>query len=357
MRPLLLVLLAASAPGQEFPAKRPFRMGFTAFPHDITEQAFLETREFVRRNADLVAHHIEGVPWAEMAAGQPLPPAMVREWEGKRSMVPPGAQVYLAVSPGRGDLKGAEKAAPLPAELKGKAYDDPPVRAAYLRYCREAVRFFRPDYLAIGIEVNEIHSASAAAWRAYAELHRHVYGELKKEHPKLPVFASFTLHNLVKRRGEMLSEFLKLMPFNDLAAVSYYPFMVEPAKALPALDWMLEQFDGFRKPYAVAETNDAAERLPLPGLGVTIEGSPGRQLAYYERLLRLAHERRFVFVVSFVHRDYDALWEKIKGTAPELFKAWRDCGLLDEAGAPRPAFGLWKKHFERPLDAPPTGPP
>ncbi len=352
MELLTVIMLLAPLQGQDLPGKRPFRMGFTAFPHDLSAEAFLETREFVHRNADIVAHHIEGVPWAESLAGRPLPPEMVKEWEGKRSMVPEGAQVYLAVSPGRGDLKAAEKAAPLPAEIKGKPYDDPRVKKAYLHYCREGIRFFKPDFLAIGIEVNEIYSHAPAAWRAYAELHRFVYEELKKDHPKLPVFASFTLHNLVKRQGGMLSEFRKLMPLNDLVAVSYYPFLVEREKALPALDWMLEQFDEFKKPCAVVETNDAAERLPLPGLGVTIEGSPERQLAYYERLLRLAHERRFVFVISFIHRDYDALWEKIQGTAPELFKAWRDCGLLDEKGAPRPAYALWRRHFERPLERP-----
>ena len=44
---------------------RPFRMGFTAFPHDFTLEAVEQTRQFVRDNADLIAHHIEGVPWAE----------------------------------------------------------------------------------------------------------------------------------------------------------------------------------------------------------------------------------------------------------------------------------------------------
>jgi len=134
--------------------------------------------------------------------------------------------------------------------------------------------------------------------------------------------------------------------------VSYYPFLVDRERALPALDWMMERFDPFRKPYAVAETNDAAERLPLPKMGVVIEGTPGRQLAYYEKLLRLAGERKFAFVISFIHRDYDALWEKIKSTAPELFMAWRDCGLVDEKGEPRPACALWKKTFALPLSPP-----
>jgi hypothetical protein len=39
--------------------------------------------------------------------------------------------------------------------------------------------------------------------------------------------------------------------------------------------------------------------------------------------------------VAFIHRDYDPLWETIKNSAPELFKAWRDCGFLDESGKPR----------------------
>jgi hypothetical protein len=51
---------AATAPS--VPRSRPFRMGFTAFPHDITAEAVNQTRQFVRTNADLIAHHIEGVP-------------------------------------------------------------------------------------------------------------------------------------------------------------------------------------------------------------------------------------------------------------------------------------------------------
>ena len=99
---------------------------------------------------------------------------------------------------------------------------------------------------------------------------------------------------------------------------------------------MFDQFDCFQKPYAVVETNDAAERLPLPQAKVVIEGTPEKQAAYYRRLLALAQRHNFVFVISFIHQDYDALWEKIKATAPELFMAWRDCGLLDENGKARP---------------------
>lgn len=327
---------------------RSFYMGFTGFVFDYTPQAVAATHKFVRENGDILAHHIEGVPWAQALSGEPFPAAMLQEWKDKKSAAPPGGKIYLAISPGRGDLKPADKGGPVPPELVGKPYNDPLVLKAYLAYCRRAIEFFGPDFLAIGIEVNEIYSAGPKKWQAYAALHRYIYQELKKERPTLPIFASWTLHNMFKERGRMLEEFGKLMPYNDLVAVSYYPFFVEDKNRLAALDWMTSQFDSYSKPYAFVETNDAAERLPLPSYKVVIEGTPEKQAAYYRRLLALARERNFMFVISFVHQDYDALWEKIKGFSPELFMAWRDCGLLDQTGAPRPSYAIWKSYFNLP---------
>ena len=68
-------------------------------------------------------------------------------------------------------------------------------------------------------------------------------------------------------------------------------------------------------------------------------------------LLALAERKRFQFVVLFIHQDYDRLWDTIKATAPELFMAWRDCGLLDEHGHPRPSYTVWREYFGRPLDS------
>ena len=216
-------------------------------------------------------------------------------------------------------------------------------------YCRRAIAFFKPDYVAIGIEMNELHSGGADKWRSYVVLHEYIYRQLKKQHPDMPIFASWTLHNMYKHKGEMLKGFRNLMPFNDYVAVSYYPFFLGGPDRLSALDWMLKQFDKFKKPYAMVETNDAAERLKFPKAGFVIDGTPAKQLAYYEKLLSLAQRHRFKFVVSFVHQDYDALWDKIKGNAPELFMAWRDCGLLDETGKPRPAYKCWRRYFKLPL--------
>ncbi len=341
---VVLALAATEAFGAE-EGTRKFRMGFTGFVYDFTPAAIEESRRFVRENGDLIAHHIEGVPWAEALSGEPFSKAFLEEWEGKKAGTPKGGKVYLAISPGRGELKLAEKSKPMPKELAGKGYDDPAVRKAYLNYCRRAVEFFRPDYLAIGIEVNEIHDAGAKKWNGYVALHRYVYGELKKDNKALPIFASWTLHNMFKKRGGMLEEFKKLMPYNDLVGVSYYPFFMKDEERLTALDWMMGEFGPFKKPIAMVETNDAAERLEFPVSKMVIAGSEQKQAEYYRRLLGMAQEKDFEFVVSFVHRDYDALWEKIKASSPELFIAWKDCGLVDEEGREREAMGVWKKYL------------
>lgn len=326
---------------------RTFRMGFTGFVYDTTLEAVTASRAFCRENGDILAHHIEGVPWATALAGEELPAAVRQSWTDKKLATPEGGKVYLAISPGRGDLKVIEKGGKLPAEFRGRSYAHPKVKEAYLNYCRSSISFFKPDYLAIGIEVNEIHSSGVRKWEAYVELHKYVYAELKKDHPKLPIFASFTLHNMYKKKGAMLEQFKKLMPFNDLVAVSYYPFFIGGPERLTSLDWMMEQFREFGKPFAMVETNDAAEELRFPKAGYLISGTPEKQFAYYQRLLELAEKEQFSFVISFVHQDYDALWKKIEKGSPELFMAWRDCGFLDEKGRERPALSLWRAHFAR----------
>lgn len=330
------------------PPKRRFHMGITGFPHDITAEAFSATVEFAHQNADIIAHHIEGVPWGAMHRGEGFPAAFAEEMSGKRSMKPPGGKVYVAISPGRGKLKPHDKAPEIPGALRGKAYDHDLVKQAYLRYCRQIIEFFEPDYLAIGIEINELWGVIfKREWQAYLELHEYVYRQLKQEHPDLPVFASMTLHALYNKQGGMVAAMADLIPYCDLIGISYYPFFVEDRARLRALDWFVDTFDRYGKPYAMVETNAAAETTKFDSY--TVPGTPQRQLEYYQYLLAFANRHDFEFVIAFIHRDYDAMWQKIKGSSPELFKAWMNCGFLDEQGNPRPSYQLWSSYLSAEL--------
>ncbi len=360
---LLAIVLLTSLPAPTA-ENRTFRMGFTPFVYDMTLEAVAATDKFIGENGDVVAQHMESVPWTEALSGAPFHPEIMKDWERRKKMARPGITIYAAVSPldmGRAKIaayRGEKEGMPLPLQFEGKELDDDLVKRAYLAYCRRVVEYFEPEFLGIGIEVNELFHNSPGKWPSYVALHKYVYEALKKDNPKLAVFASFTLHNMVnpgwKDRAEMAEAFKSLMPFNDLVGFSFYPFMCgisDPDKLDEPLAWLTSNFDTFGKPYAVAETGEATENIVLEfgGQEVTIYGSLELQRLYYEKLLKLAQDRKFKFVVSFLHRDYDALWEKIKAVSPSFFIAWRDCGLLDEKGQTRPAYDVWRRYLEMPL--------
>jgi len=360
-----LILLLGLITGPALAAGRQFRMGFTPFPYDQTEEAVKETYRFLAGNADVVVHHMESVPWIEALRGQAFSSALDDNWKTRKGGTPKGAKVVLVLSPGRGTLAqywGARENMPIPAGFNGKRFYDPMVMSAYLEYCRRAVEFFKPDYLGIGVEVNEIYLVSPRVWTWYAELHRYIYAEMKKRYPDLPIFASFTLHAMLDRakpprdRARMLNAYREIMPYNDIVPISFYPFIGGlSGEAERSLKWAVDQFGAERKPFAVVETGEPADTVAVPRTKLTVRGTPEGQAAYYETLLSFASRHRFAFVTSFLYRDYDALWLKIRDKSPGFFIAWRDCGLLDEGGNKRPAYSVWRRYFENSLISPSTG--
>ncbi len=335
--------------------KRSFLMGFTPFPWDFSIEAVVETNQAIREHGDIVSLHFDGgVPWPEALEDRPFHPKMQEDWKGKRD-VAKGKKVFLSVTPinnmrnAMAKYRGKEENMPMPEAFQNKEFNDPIIKKAYLNYCRKALEFFQPDYFAIGIEVNEIFHNARASWPAYVELHKETYAVLKKDHPDLPIFTTMTLHNLrnagwndLKEQQEAMKAFL---PENDLLGVSYYPFMAgHSERPQEHFDWIRAFTD---KTIAITETGYPAEKLTLETYNVTLHGSPEKQQAYFEILLERAQKDQYRFVIAFLYRDYDALWEKIKSFSPEAFKVWKDCGMLDEAGKPRPALNVWNTWYER----------
>ncbi|MDP8244934.1 MAG: glycosyl hydrolase 53 family protein [Candidatus Hinthialibacter antarcticus] len=335
---------------------RSFYMGFTPFPSDITIDAVVAAQQFAVQHGDLISHHLEqGVPWTEALSNQPYHEKLINEWNS-RVEYSKGKKIFLslnALNDGRNGLamyRGEKDNMPLPEAFVGKALNDPDVKTAYLNFCRRAIETFKPDYFAIGIEVNELIHNAPDQWPAYKELYLFIYQELKAAYPDLPLMATVSLHNLTNKGWKDLEfqqkEIKELLESIDILGISFYPFMAGyNERPVEQLQWLREFTD---KPIAISETGYLAETLTLDSYNLKIPGSQAKQLAYIETLLDAAQNDDYLFVVQFLTRDYDALWNSIQSFAPEAFKVWRDTGMEDERGVPRPALQVWDHYHNAP---------
>jgi hypothetical protein len=112
-----------------------------------------------------------------------------------------------------------------------------------------------------------------------------------------------------------------------------------------------EHFDRFGKSYAVVETGEAAARVRLPKSGQVIDRTPQKQEAYYRALLAFAAKHPIRFVVTFIHRDYDAVVEDQRHDArgvPRLAEL-RPAGRRRQTPA---GVRVWRQYFEMPPNEP-----
>jgi hypothetical protein len=343
---------------------RCYYMGFTPFPWDTTVDAIIDTAQFIMENGDIISQHLEqGVPWTEALDDNSFHPNMMKDWQGRKD-ISKNKKIFLSLTPlneGRNAMemyRGKDEDMPIPKLFKDKAFSDPIIKKAYLNYCRRAVKFFQPDYLAIGIEVNELFHNSPKLWTPFVELYKDTYTELKRDNPNLPIFFTVSLHNLTnpgwKDREKQQDEIKKLLEYADILGISYYPFMAgqseEPTKTL---DWIRKFTD---KPLAITETGFPAEDIVLKTYKMTISGSPEKQATHFRTLLKQGNQDDYLFVIAFLYRDYDALFKSIapqlekRALTLDIFSVWKDCGMVDENGVKRPSYDIWTSYFNRKVE-------
>ncbi len=332
-------------PGQT----RSFALGFTDFPYAATSEAYQEGYEIIRNDADLaVMHFDDGVPWQAAFDRQDYSVDISNELKSKTALIPRGHLVYLAITPlsfERNDIadhKGGED-----TQWRSKL-DDPDVITAYTNHAKSMIETFSPNYFAYAIEANMFHSNDPERWDEFVTLAATVYGEIKDTYPTLPVFITIQA-DIFHQYPEVQSEALiQILPYTDFIAISTYPYIFGDSPDSIASDHFTAITDlAPEKPFAIAETAWPAEDISDP-YPVIIKGSESAQLAYVERLIKESTDKKAVFITWFFTRDFDEFWEaqlKDNPIAPTI-RLWKDTGLYDEDGNPRPALGLWKDTLE-----------
>ena len=352
--------LAARAEGAPLPAARSFRMGFTPLPYDLTPEAFEETYIRIATHGDVVSHLLdEGVPWTAAASGVPFHPNVEADIARRLAGTRKGSKVFLSVTPlaqDRRSLAGewAEGSGlPLPESLQGLPLDDPEVVSAFVGYALRMIDRFEPDYFAYAVEISDL-AAEPEARAAFTGFAAEVYRAVKRVHPDLPVFPTWSLGNRFAFTDELRSFVEEMGPYADILAVSSYPYVWDgvggQADLVPE-DWFSKMAEVLPdKPFAISQTGFLSGTYRnLPSL-VWISAGPEDQAAYVGELLQEAERLEAEFVIWYVPVDYDRLWDRLEqmGMSP-WFAQWMRTGLWSADFQARPALEVWMDWFALPV--------
>jgi len=341
-------LLWLSCSKDDDPETRSFYMGFTPFPYEISLDAANYVYTKLETESDIINHHFDnGVPWMEALNEQPFHQNIIDDWDFRKSKTTTEThKVYVSATPlnfsrnGLAAYRGESDNMTLPAPWNSYPFNHVNVRTAYFNYCKRLIDFFKPDYFNMAIEANLLYVNNPTKWSEYLQLHQYVYAQLKSTFPDLKVFTSISGAHLIAgflEGNDYVQQrlaTLQLLEHSDLYGISFYPYLGKYL-ANPYPEGTLEQlFSISTKPVAVAETGYAAQTFSIDvGSGpITIESDPSRQQKYMKELLTVCEKFKAVFVINFVIRDYDQLY--------------------DENGNPRPALNTWKDFLARKYQAP-----
>lgn len=336
------------------PTTRPFYMGFTRWPSDLTLDGFTTAQDFAHAHGDFISvMFIGGIPWPESLSGQ----AYSKDVQTNFNYHPPaGKKLFLSISVLDQDRRnlapywGEKDNLPLPKPWDTLAINSAEVKKAYAAFTLRAVKAMKPDYLAIGIELNVLLSHDPVKWRQLKELYRETYKAVKVRYPQLPVFFTTEALHYKKlasdaRGSDQEGEVADLMKSSDLFAMSLYPHMsLEVPRPLPAS--FLDFARKFKKPIAVSESGMTSRDVELKAFKVTLRGSEADQKRFTEFLLKTATRDRYAFVINFATTDFEKLVAKLPPPVDDLARIWAYTGMQTSDKKPKPALAIWDAYLK-----------
>ena len=398
---------------------RSFRMGFTHTPHDLSPDIDEQVQVYdwmwakIGGEADIVNLHLdEGVPWVEAladtftSANPPYSSHLMGTWSLLKHHLPPGHDLIVSINPlgiprellanywGYGEgFSYSETFDRIPngqfADMNNRMppgpwasyrFNDPEVKIAYLKYCIRTLEYFKPDYLVMAIEVSATMNRSPERYAEFLELHKFVYGELKKlpQYSDVKLMVSFSATSFMSdefgvpfkhedfepgQRERQLQGFFDILPYTDVIGLSLYPHYGKyNAFKMPAsaYDELFELVESTGKPIAVTESGWPGDTYEL--FGTPFTGSAETQDRFFKLLFsKLENSPSPVeFFINFRVRDGDMGWERqrqlslmdppqISPLFVEFYKYFRDIGVYDGDGLDRPGTERWRSTFQLPL--------
>lgn len=322
-------------------------MGFSTWAYAFKANAVSETYQFIEQNSEIYSEHIDNkIPWDSWIRGTPLPTEFVSEIAGRKSRKLANKKLSLSVSLlniNRNDLApDFIDSLPFYDQLNDQYIVD-----AYTAHLQYLIDQLNPDFLIVGIEVNELLLHSAEKWAEYKLLMAEVKHKIGLLYPELPLSESITLHSLLSahKSGNQtyVNEILDYVNRLQFISISFYPFF----NGLKTHEEFQEAFDFLHsrtiKPLAFVETGQLSENLLVGNLNLNISGDECTQKQYLETLFLNAFDKEYLYIIWWTHRDYDRMLDFFPDELKDLGRIWISTGLINEDGKEKEALKIWKK--------------
>ena len=322
---------------------RTFRMGFSANPPQPTNESALATINAWTPHADAAIMHVS-VPYKALLTGTTAATYV-------NAIDLPLANLYRA----RGfpltitvDVTdGLNRAAEAPDLVAlHRSITDTAVQTVYRQYVQALVSAIRPDYLGLAAETNLIRlqiaptvyaalvkmtNAAAADVRALGGAQPHLYVSIQADVAWGPPPGPY--------QGAETD--FRDFPFNEVLALSSYPYFVYSDPTQIPLDYYTRIANGRKIPIVVVEGGWTSAAVG------SVQSSQAKQVAYLRRQEKLLDSAKAIAVLELNFSDIDltAYQPLPAGSTLPLFAS---LGFVDARLAPKAALATHDSIFSRP---------
>lgn len=325
---------------------RTWKLGFSPLSPQPTVAAVLTGIDLWSRRSEVAIIH-EGLPWADLLAGQTAQAILQRD---KVELVTLLRSKGLSLTFMLDLTDGLDRSAEAPALIAaGRSLAEPEVQALAVDYALAVESMLRPERLGLAAETNLIRDIAApqtyAAVRATAQA---VETALQGAAARSQRFISVQVERAWGGLGGSgaftgIDQDLADFPFTQALGLSSYPyFMWAQPEDIPA-DYYLRLKGSRNLPMLVTEGGWTSASLP----GSAIQSSPQKQARYIARHAELLDSVAAAACFQLMFADLDLA--SLPAPVPANLPLFAELGLTDKTFAPKPALAAWDALFARRL--------
>jgi hypothetical protein len=340
----ILILIGSNKNKSENPPvqlenSRGFFMGFVPIPKQpITTDAWLETFELLKTNADFVLHH-SAIDWEDFVDSSNIErsAAATPNLESTNFIALMSRQknlkLLIVIDPLTSNREEIDTK--LPADV-GTNFGDEKVRKAFKNYVVRIAKDYKPEYLGLGSEINTYMNKHPEDANNLLSLIDETIPLIKQESPNTKITSTFQYESLIGKTGNtQWSTFEKVEPKIDLVSITTYPSVYfSSAFEIPA-DYYNNIKEHTTKSIIIAESG-----WPTGGES-KFHGSEKNQKEFVARFPELIKDVDVKLWIWWFFHDQPG-----EGYA-DFF---RTMGLLTSDGKEKPSWNTWQEIHSLPQE-------